>query len=126
MPDSSDWRRWITYAQNDLAAGMKLLEEFPTNACYCFQQSGEKFLKAMLIQRGIDPTRSHDVRTLLLLVDASIPSDSLEMEAARLLTFVGGRSRYPDSYSEPTVEQAQAVALAARAIEAFCLAQLPT
>lgn len=105
---------------------MRLIEEFPTNACYCFQQSGEKFLKAVLIERGIDPTRSHDLRTLLSQVDSSISGYDLTMDAARLLTLVGGRARYPDSYSEPTVEQAQAVAQAARVINAFCLARLPT
>jgi HEPN domain-containing protein len=72
MPDSKDVRRWIQYAKEDYEAALMILLAHPRNASFDFQQSAEKYLKAVLIAQGLEPDRTHDLVILLLCIDANL------------------------------------------------------
>jgi HEPN domain-containing protein len=67
--------------------------------CFHAQQAAEKSLKAVLIGRGIAPPRSHNIRTLLDLLEADILIPDTLSEAAALTDYAV-MSRYPIG-SEP-------------------------
>ncbi len=119
-----DWKRWWKFAKEDQSMGQDNLETYPRGASYQLQQSGEKFLKAVLIAQNQDHALTHDLRTLLLQIDKNVNRSGKTMQAARLLTFVGGQSRYPSDYDEVTSEQAQALYQASLEIEAFAKMQI--
>jgi hypothetical protein len=57
-------RRWLETARRDLLAARNCVDGphfLPGIAAYHCQQAGEKLVKAVLIHRGIEPMRSHDI-----------------------------------------------------------------
>ena len=103
-----------------------LLEERPRYASFQLQQSAEKLLKAALIARGQKPERVHDLVLLALILDPTLLVDDRVVSAARLLTLVGSRSRYPDRIVEMGAEEDQALLEAARMVRDFAMRCLPT
>ena len=126
MPNATDWRRWVTFADDDFAVAVMLLPERPRHASFQLQQSAEKLLKAALIGRSQEPERTHDLVLLVLALDATLLIDNRVVSAARLLTLVGTRSRYPDRFDEMSAEEGQALLEAARAVRDFAQHHLPT
>ena len=124
MPDSKDLRRWIQYAKEDYEAAMLILLSHPRNASFDFQQSAEKYLKAVLIAQGLEPNRTHDLVVLLLTLDANLTQSSRVVGAAQLLSFVGSRVRYPDRFEDIGVEEAQALAEATLVLHNFAQERL--
>ncbi len=119
-----EWQRWQRFAKEDQSMGFDNLELYPRGASYQLQQSAAKFLKAVLIAKGIEPVLTHDLRTVLTQIEPAIDRSSRTMKAARLLTFFGGQSRYPSDYSEVNFEQAKALYEANLEIEAYATRQL--
>jgi HEPN domain-containing protein len=126
MPDATDWRRWVAYAEDDFAVALMLLEERPRHASFQLQQSMEKLLKAALIARGQDPERSHDLVLLVVTLDSTLALDDRIVSAAQLLTLIGARSRYPDRFVEMSAQEGQALLEAARVVRDFAQRFLPT
>lgn len=124
MPDSRDVQRWIQYAKEDYEAALLVLHSHPRNASFDFQQSAEKYLKAVLIARGQEPDRTHDLVVLLLAIDSNLTQNSKVVSAAQLLSFVGSRVRYPDRFEDIRVEEAQALAEAAKVLHEFAQEKL--
>ena len=126
MPDATDWRRWVAYAEDDFAVALMLLDERPRHASFQLQQSAEKLLKAALIARGQEPERTHDLVLLALTLDSTLLVDDRVISGARLLTLVGTRNRYPDRFVELSAEEGQALLEAARVVRDFATRCLPT
>lgn len=124
MPDSRDFKRWVRYAKEDYQAALLILERHPRNASFDLQQSAEKYLKAVLIARGLEPDRTHDLVILLLSIEPSLTQEVREVSAAQLLSFVGSRVRYPDRFDDIGVEEAQALAEAAQVLHSFAQQKL--
>jgi HEPN domain-containing protein len=58
----------VRKAENDLRAAFKLVagsDPLHDQACYFCQQSGEKFLKAILVEHGLPVRRIHDLLAIL-------------------------------------------------------------
>jgi len=67
-------RRWVEKAEHDLRNAehvLTLREQCPTDTvCFHCQQCAEKYLKALLVFRGIAFPRTHDLVLLLNLAVA--------------------------------------------------------
>ncbi|KUO62068.1 MAG: hypothetical protein APF84_07820 [Gracilibacter sp. BRH_c7a] len=67
MDKNSVVKAWYDFANNDLTAAKYLLGLHPLKLeiiCYHCQQSAEKILKGFLIDKNIDPPKTHDFKLL--------------------------------------------------------------
>ena len=90
---------WLRYAHSNLELARvkrppKVLFE---GLCFHAQQAVEKALKAVLIAKGVPPTKTHNIRTLPdLLPPDVVPPE--EVEDAAGLTDYAVISRYPGDF----------------------------
>ncbi len=110
-------REWAVKADNDLknaAHSLKLGRDCPTDTvCFHAQQCVEKYLKAALVQAGIDFPKTHDIEVLVALLPKGL-SPSLKVEQQRQLTQYATGARYPFWPEIPLSEARRAVSLARR------------
>ena len=116
MTEVSDPRAWAERAEEDfILARTALRRKKPLTSGVCFlaQQCAEKYIKALLISKGREFPKTHDLLMLNNLCSAA--GIFLEIDAKHLntLTDYAVRTRYPGE--SPTVEDAK---------EAFELAKL--
>lgn len=114
----STYQHWLRKAESDrlnihnnLAA-----ERVPWDTvCFHAQQVAEKMLKALLVQQGQLPLRTHDLVALLSSCTALQP-ELADLEAdCRDLTYYAVAVRYPDDLYEPDeAEGRRMVALSER------------
>jgi len=108
---------WVTKAESDLRAAIYLLEPRPgqpTDAvCFHAQQCAEKYIKAVLVFRGIDFPKTHDLEKLSALMPAAL-RPRLSVEEQRRLAGYAIAARYPGSGEIPYAEAKRAVAVARR------------
>lgn len=124
VADSSDWREWAHFAENDWLLAARGLADLTSSAVVLLHSSAEKYLKAVLVARGRTPERTHDLEKLLGALGQDLPSGSLESVAAKLLTGSQPPSRYPDDLREPDAEEALALARAAEVLREFARSRL--
>jgi HEPN domain-containing protein len=124
MADSRNWLDWVRYAEDDWLRALEDLERWPRGASFDLHQSCEKYLKAVLIKRQAPVPRLHDLEPLLDLIEPTIPEESLERQAALLLSVIVRPSRYPGNFAEPTTEEAKKLAEAARVLRSLARAKL--
>ena len=124
MADSRDWSEWVQYAETDWRRGSRDVTEFPRGAGFDLHQSAEKYLKAILVHQKIEVPFSHDLQALLEIIDSGLAFDSREMLAAKLLTLVAPRGRYPGNFGEPTVPEAKALMEASGVLRGFARTKL--
>lgn len=97
-------REWIEKAEGDLAsAGRELRARKQPNydsACFHAQQCAEKWMKAVLIEAGLQFERTHDLPALLDLLRAINPFWEALRQAATTLSDYGVRFRYPGSSAD--------------------------
>ena len=103
---------WLADAQEELEMAAVLFEHRKNRGvCIHSQQCVEKGLKALILEKGRRPARTHDLVELLNLVTADGWSVGLPMDAAVFLNSVY-RGRYPTEegllpHGEPTEEDAR-------------------
>jgi HEPN domain-containing protein len=110
-------REWVVKAENDLTTAahtLKLGERCPTDTVsFHAQQCVEKYLKALLVDAGIDFPKTHDIEALVALVPRGRrPKLSAEEQAG--LTEYATVARYPGWGPIPLAEARRAVAMARR------------
>ena len=104
-PEHGSPADWLRYAQSDLDAakgpprGRLLLETL----CFHAQQAVEKSLKALLIAKGMEFPRTHNLGVLLDLLSStvSLPADRIAVAG---LTEYAVATRYPGE-EEPVSEE---------------------
>jgi len=99
MDKNSIVKSWCDFANDDLIAAKYLLGLHPLKLeiiCYHCQQSAEKILKGLLIDKKIDPPKTHDLRLLRRMCEEIADGllDEIE-EACVRLTAYGVQPRYP-------------------------------
>lgn len=98
-------RDWLDRAEEDLRLAVHLSADFaewPNPICFHCQQSGEKFLKALIIAQHERPARTHKLDELLEhLLALGFPLNELSADCALLSRF-SVRTRYPDDSEEET------------------------
>lgn len=121
MPPSEAASKWAEYAEQDFRAMMTLMaSEDPVFPIICFlaQQAVEKYLKAFLVQHGVEPQRSHDLNSLrseCAALDADVGRFVTECS---VLNNYAVSPRYPMGIARPGEVEAQAAVAAAERIRA--------
>ncbi|PYY14310.1 MAG: hypothetical protein DMG61_10390 [Acidobacteria bacterium] len=111
-----DVREWLLRAQSDLLNIDNNLNS-PTipwdTIVFHAQQACEKLLKAIVVQKGNVPPRTHDLGLLLNMCPEIAARDaSLSQQMDKLMLLFG--SRYPDTKWPSEVEARDTVAIARR------------
>ena len=112
MNKTSIVKRWHDFANDDLITAKYLLGLHPLKLeiiCYHCQQSSEKILKAFLISKDIEPSRTHDLRLLRrMCAEIADSFDDIE-EACVRLTAYGVQPRYPMEIELTEIDMQQAI-----------------
>jgi HEPN domain-containing protein len=110
-------REWVAKAEGDFrTAGREIEVEVGPNydaVCYHAQQCIEKLMKALLIEHGVVPPRTHDLVQLDQLLTPLISAWSWPVEELRLLTRAAVEFRYPGESADKD-EAAEAFEVCAR------------
>lgn len=112
--------RWLEYARNDLQAASVILSRddvAPRTACFLAQQSAEKALKAIIVLKGLNVVKTHDLDAIA----EKLPEKDNAAFASIDLTWLtewSVESRYPGDWPEASREDAKkAVTLAAEILD---------
>lgn len=99
-------RQWITRARSNLALakGSKPAEALWEDLCFNLQQAAEKAAKAVLIFRGVEYPKTHDLRELLSLLDPTGKTLDAQIWRATDLNDYAVSTRYPGAF-EPVTEE---------------------
>jgi HEPN domain-containing protein/predicted nucleotidyltransferase len=122
---------WLREAQDELDSAVILRDhDKARGACLHSQQCVEKLLKALLLEKGRRPARTHDLVELLNAVATEGWSVDLEMDDAVFLNSVY-RGRYPTEagllpHGEPSEEDARRAVTVADAVMRQARATLET
>ena len=113
--------RWLRWAQEDLTVAERIAvddEVVPRAACVFAHQAAEKAIKALLVDRGTDPPKLHDLDRLAarLPEDDNVRFDSIDLPE---LTRWAIEGRYPDDAEEATpADSRQSIVVAREVLEA--------
>src|SRR5512140_2931294 len=90
-------RQWLAKAERDYQAAHQLAatQSLHEIAAFHCQQAAEKYLKALLVQRGIPFPKTHDLAELLDLLLPLAPQLAESLDEASTLTPYGVEIRYP-------------------------------
>ncbi|NOY79974.1 MAG: HEPN domain-containing protein [Kiritimatiellaeota bacterium] len=115
-------RAWVEKAEHDLRNAeyvLTLKENCPTDTvCFHCQQCAEKYLKALLVSRGVAFPRTHDIVLLLNLAKRECGL-VLAVENVQPLNRYSVESRYPGDWELIDMQEAaEAVRMARNAREA--------
>lgn len=114
---------WTREAEEELASALILCEhEKYRPACYHSQQCVEKALKALILEKGSRPGKTHDIVKLLHQVEDLGWAVSLELDDAVFLNSIY-KGRYPTEdgllpHGDPSKQEAERAIEAARAMVA--------
>lgn len=119
-----EFEKWFSKAENDLLVIKNNMasNEIPIDAC-CFhaQQSAEKYMKAYLVSRQIHFPKIHDLQALLNLCIAINSSFKKIMEPAVRLSDYAIAPKYPDTFDDLTLNDANVAYQDAVTIKDFVL-----
>lgn len=113
MADSTDYRKWLSRANQDIkvveiiqSEGIAGLEDA---FCYMSHQASEKLLKAFLLFHGERPYKTHDLIYLLKKCSKYDKSLRKVFDDASVLNEYAISTRYPSDFEdERTVKEAKA------------------
>lgn len=124
----SNFSAWLRKADHDLLNIQNNLaaKDIPWDTvCFHAQQAAEKILKAFLVARGRDLSKTHDLVALLTLcVECDAGLAAFESDC-RKLTSYGVAARYPDDLFEAGEADGRDVVAAAHRIHTKILSLLP-
>lgn len=97
---------WVKKAEADYQLAVSLTRRkkvpVPDHACFLFQQSAEKYLKARLEEAGVRFPKTHDLVVLLQLATPLEPLWAAFTVAARKLNNYAVKVRYPGNEATQT------------------------
>jgi HEPN domain-containing protein len=112
--------RWLRWAEEDLEVARHIAADtslVPRGACAWAHQAAEKAIKALLVDRDVDPPKHHDLDRLS---DRLPDAERIGLMAVDLpeLTRWAIEGRYPDDLDEATtVDARRSVALSERVVD---------
>ena len=120
MTEVNDPRAWAASAEEDFVLARTALQRkkpLVSGACFHAQQCAEKYMKALLISKGADFPKTHDL--LMLNNLCSVAGIFLEIEPKYLntLTDYAARTRYPGQ--GPNVDDAKEAIELAKLVRSF-------
>lgn len=127
MSDRTDASAWVRKAEHNLVAldSISSGDDPPWDiVVFHAQQAAEKFLKALLVLRGHQPPKTHDLPRLLALCASEAPELAAFADDCFFLSPLAVRSRYPGDEPETAREDAERGAQIARRIRDAVLERL--
>lgn len=120
MSDINDPLSWVERAEEDYLMARSALRRrkpFTYSACFHAQQCAEKYLKAILVSKGVAFAKVHDL--LLLSGQCEKAGVLVAIEAKQLSTLsdYAVRVRYPGD--DPTPDEAREAVEIAKAVRRF-------
>ena len=119
-------KQWIIKADNDITiAGKDLKTDNPVTDAICFhaQQAAEKYLKAYLVFKDIEPEKTHKIEKLVLACMA-FDEAFLSLKNADILTEYAVEFRYPDDFYIPDIGEAKEAYSLALKVKDFVLERI--
>lgn len=117
---------WVTKAESDLKnadIALRAGPECPADTvAFHAQQCAEKYLKALLSFRDLDPPRIHDIEELVMLSKLRL---DLSVEEQRMLTVYATVTRYPGDYEPVGLAEARRAVRLARRVRSAVRKALP-
>ena len=117
MSDPTDPLAWVARAEEDFALARSALRRkvpLTYGATFHAQQGAEKYLKALLLSRGHEFPRTHDLAALSDLCQQNGLSIQVPQDALERLTAYAVQVRYPGE--DPTPDEAREALHIARAV----------
>ncbi len=108
MSEVNDPRAWANRAEEDFELARSSLQRkkpFTASACFHAQQCAEKYMKALLISKGADFPKTHDLLMLNNLCSNAGIFLEINPKYLNTLTDYAVRTRYPGE--EPTLDEAR-------------------
>lgn len=122
-------RQWSERAEEDLRNAeytLTLMENCPFGTvCFHAEQCVEKYLKALLVFKGVDFPKTRNIPELLALVSASV-RPALSAEEQEQLTDYATVTRYPGDWEPITREDTERAVEVARKVREAARKHLPT
>lgn len=99
---------WLAVVRDDLDQVLNNLDgprPSATGAAYHLQQAAEKLVKATLVERGIEPKRTHDIEALWMMLPNDDPRRDVLLPLVSLTPYAT-LYRYPaeDAFDPPSEE----------------------
>ena len=119
--------QWHEIAERDLLTakqGLETNEVVTDTVCFHCQQAAEKYLKAFLVQKQIEFSKTHNIMSLLNLCSSVDTSFKGELPEADNLTDYAVEIRYPDDWYEPTIGETKQAYEVALKVKNFVLKKL--
>jgi HEPN domain-containing protein len=91
-------REWVRKAEADYQLAVRIArrsEPFHDQRCFLCQQSGEKYLKALLEERVLSVPKIHELERLLTVLQPHYPALRLHRRGLAFLTNFAIGVRYP-------------------------------
>jgi HEPN domain-containing protein len=114
-------RAWVRKAEEDRRVLIQLRSARPrvhSSICFHCQQMAEKYLKALVQERGLVVPRTHDCRRLVLLLAPTDPTLTRFDRAAFGLTRYAVGPRYPGLFIDADASRSRSAWNAAERIRA--------
>jgi HEPN domain-containing protein len=108
MTETNDPLAWVAHAEEDFTlarAALKRKQPLAFGACFHAQQCAEKYIKALLISKGADFPKTHDLLMLSNLCSSNGILLEIDPKHLNTLTDYAFRTRYPGN--DPTAEDAK-------------------
>lgn len=124
----AELRRWVEKAEHDLRNAeyvLTLREDCPTDTvCFHCQQCAEKYLKAILVYRGVAFPKTHD---LVLLVNLLGGESGLALQTGQIqpLNRYSIEARYPGDWEPIALTEASRAVEMARSVRSAARRVLP-
>ena len=121
-------REWVAKAENDLTAAVQILKlgaAAPMDTIgFHAQQCVEKYLKAILVHRGIPFPRMHDLQALMQRVPRRRRPGITAPEQKQLTNYAAA-TRYPEAGLNISLAEARKAVAVARRVRREVRQQLP-
>jgi len=120
MLEANDPFAWVAHAEEDFTlarAALKRKQPLAFGACFHAQQCAEKYIKALLISKGADFPKTHDLLMLSSLCSGNGIFLEIDPKHLNTLTDYAVRTRYPGN--SPTTEDAKEAIELAKMIRSF-------
>jgi HEPN domain-containing protein len=120
MNEVNDMRAWCERAEEDFTlarAALRRKQPLAAGACFHAQQCAEKYIKALLISKGADFPKTHDLLMLNNLCSAAGIFLEIDPKHLNTLTDYAVRTRYPGN--DPTADDAKEAIKLAKLVRNF-------
>ena len=119
---------WIKKAESDFSNAtneVKRGKKSPSDTvCFHAQQTVEKYLKAVLVMKGIDFEKTHKISMLLALLPRNYRPELSKLEQETLSDFAV-MARYPGDYEPISLADAKKAVAVARRVRGFIRKYIP-